>query len=141
MRRLKTSIAIIAFVSGATACGGDQRAKDDDFERHLAKPIPLNKVFTDSLTHLGEDHADWKVVHTDRPGLLMVTVRFDEVQTECEVYLADKYGAKMAREVHAGQPHIELVRRVEPGRFFVWINAPSNKCASSYSLEARLDPD
>ena len=126
----------------AFGCGGGNDAKeDDDFERHLAKPLPLNKVFTDSLTFLGADRSDWKIIHLDKPGLLTVTVHFDEVQTECEAYLADKYGAKMAREVHAGQPYLELVRRVEPGRFFIWINAPSDKCSSQYSLEARLDPD
>jgi hypothetical protein len=128
---------------GLAACGGGPDAGDPDFQRHLAKPLPLNKVYTDSITFTGEDRADWKIFHVDQPGLLSVKVVFDNAGAarSCEIYLKDKYGAHVAREVQSNNPYTELVRRVEPGRFFVWVNAPDAKCASQYSMEARLDPD
>ncbi|MCA9546975.1 MAG: hypothetical protein KC613_21380 [Myxococcales bacterium] len=123
-------------------CGGsDTKQGDPDFERHLAQPLPLNKVFTDSLTPEGDDKADWKVFFVENQGLLTVTVHFDKLDSNCEVYLRDKYGAHMAKEVQSNNPYIELVRRVEPGRFFVWLNAPTPKCSSQYSIEARVEPD
>ena len=129
-----------SLVLGASACGGGP-PEDPDFQRHLAKPMPADKVYTDSVTYSGEDLSDWKVVHIDKPGLLAIKVVFDELAGTCEVYLRDKYGAHVAREVQSNNPYIELVRRVEPGRFFIWVNAPDEGCESQYSLEARLDPD
>lgn len=134
---------IWAVVLACAACGGgpDELA-DPDFQRHLAKPLPLNKVYTDSLTfEEGADVSDWKIFHVDQQGLLTVTVHFDKVNGSCEVYLRDKYGAHMAREIQSNNPYIELTRRVEPGRFFVWLNSPDKNCSSQYSIEARIDPD
>ncbi|MCA9539485.1 MAG: hypothetical protein KC620_11395 [Myxococcales bacterium] len=124
------------------ACGGvDEKAGDPDAHRHEAKPLPLNKVFTDSLTW-DTDKSDWKIFHVDQPGLVFVTVHFDKIDGKCEVYLRDKYGAHMAREVQSNNPYIELARRItEPQRLFIWINAPNEKCSSQYSLEARVEPD
>lgn len=103
--------------------------------------MPLNKVFSDSLTWEGEDRADWKIFYVEVPGLLYVTVAFDRPDGSCEVVLRDRFGAHMAREVQSNHPKIELARRVTPGRFFVWVNAPNEYCASQYSIEARVDPD
>lgn len=120
-------------------CGG-QPAQDPDFERHLAKPMALNKVFTDSLTP-GTDKSDWKVMFLEGTGLLTVTVHFDKIDSNCEVYLRDKYGAHVAKEVQSNNPYLQLVRRIEPGRYFVWVNSPGEKCNSQYSIEAKLDAD
>ncbi len=128
-------------IASLAACSGSPDPKDDDFQRHLSKPIPLNKVHTDSVTFDGDDQSDWKIFHVDEPGLLMVTVHFDDAGGSCEAYLRDKYGAHVAREVQSNNPYIELTRRVEPGRFFIWIHAPDESCSTRYSLEARLDPD
>lgn len=123
------------------ACGGGPETNvDPDFRRHLAKPLPLNKVFTDSLTVDGKDLDDWKIFNVDQPGFLTVTVHFDQPGGECEAHLADKYGAKIAREVQSANPYVKLERRVDPGRYFVWIHAGKG-CATQYSVEARLDPD
>lgn len=132
----------LAVALALTACGGGPEPNaDPDFQRHLAKPLPLNKVFTDSLTKQ-VDTSDWKIFNIDKQGLLTVTIHFDKIDGSCEVYLRDKYGADMGREVQSNNPYIELVRRVEePGRFFVWLNSPDDKCSSQYSIEARLDPD
>lgn len=134
---------ILALGLLCAACGGGpEEVKDNDFQRHLAKPLPLNKVFTDSLTYNGDDRSDWKIFNIDQQGLLTVTIHFDKIDGSCEVSLRDKYGADMGREVQSNSPYIELVRRVEePGRFFVWLNSPDAKCSSQYSIEARIDPD
>jgi hypothetical protein len=125
-----------------TACGGGSKVLGDpDFQRHMAKPMELNKVFTDSLTPEGDDKSDWKIFYVQEPGLLTVKVHFDAQDTTCEVYLRDKYGAHMAREQQSNNPYIELVRRVEPGRYFVWLNAPDLKCSSQYAIEARVEAD
>ncbi len=126
----------------AAGCGGGpDTLGDQDFQRHLAKPMPLNKVFTDSVSWEGEDRSDWKIFHVEAPGLLSVKIVFDNVAGSCEVFLRDKYGAHMAREVQSNNPYLELVRRVEAGRFFIWVKSPDKNCSSQYSLEARLDPD
>lgn len=138
MRRLLLG-GVLALAAGCG--GGPDENPDPDFQRHLAKPLPLNKVFTDSVTWEGEDRSDWKIFFVEQPGLLSVKVVFDKVAGSCEVYLRDKYGAHVAREVQSNNPYIELVRRVEPGRFFVWLNAPTPKCSSQYSIEARVEPD
>lgn len=140
---VKRTIALLALSAlGTAACGGgpDAANQDPDFRRHVAKPLPLNKVFTDSITHKGGDIDDWKIFHVDKPGFLTVTVHFDQPGGECEVHLADKYGAKIAREIQSANPYVRLERRVVPGRFFVWVHAPKG-CATQYSVEARLDPD
>ncbi len=141
--KTRTLLALSVLAVSLSACGGgpDEKKGDPDFERHLAQPLPLNKVFTDSLTPEAEDKADWKVFFVERAGLLSVTVHFDRLDANCEVFLRDKYGAHMAKEVQSNNPYIELVRRVEPGRYFVWLNAPDLKCSSQYSIEARVEAD
>lgn len=133
----------LGFVYTLAACGAavDAKAEDEDDRRDKAKPLPLNKVFTDSLTFKGDDFADWKIFYVEQPGLLSVTVHFDRADAGCEVYLKDKYGAEMAKEVQSANPYIKLVRRVEPARFFVNLVAPSARCGSQYSIEAKIDPD
>ena len=64
------------------------------------------------MTYDGDDKSDWKIFHVDEPGLLMVTVHFDDAGGSCEAYLRDKYGAHVAREVQSNNPYIELTRRV-----------------------------
>ena len=123
------------------ACSGTPELKDEDFQRHLSKPITMNRVHTDSVTFDGEDDSDWKIFNVDTPGLLEVTVVFNTPDGTCEAYLRDKYGAHVAREVQSNNPYIKLTRRVEPGRFFIWIYAPDEGCNTTYSVEARLDPD
>jgi len=132
-------IAIAVTLLGA--CSSAPELKDDDFQRHLSKPIPLNRVHTDSVTFDGDDTSDWKIFNVGEPGLLTVTVVFNTPDGTCEAYLRDKYGAHVAREVQSNNPYIELTRRVEPGRFFIWIHAPDESCSTTYSLEAKLDPD
>ncbi len=136
----------MVWVATATAlfflgCGGDEAPQDEDFERHLAKPLPLNKVFTDALSPLGGDKSDWKIFNTTEPGLVTVSIHFDKPDGDCEAQLADKYGAKIEREVQSANPYVRLTRKVEPGRFFVWIYAPKDTCSTQYSIEARLEPD
>lgn len=138
MLRLWVCCAAVALA----ACGSvDTKKEDADDRRDKAKPLPLNKVFTDSITFKGEDRNDWKIFYVEQAGLLKVTVHFDKADSGCEVYLKDKYGAEMAKEVQSANPYIELVRRVEPARFFVNLVAPSANCGSQYSIEARIDPD
>lgn len=136
-------LLLLSIALGMSACGGGPEvAADPDFQRHMAKPLPLNKVFTDSLTYGADDRSDWKIFNIDKQGLLTVTIHFDKIDGSCEVYLRDKYGADMGREVQSNNPYLEIVRRVEePGRFFVWLNSPDAKCSSQYSIEARLDAD
>ncbi len=137
--RLATLCALLAY---ASACGGsDEKPEDDDFERHVAKPLPMNKVHTDSLSFRGGDLSDWKIFNVDVPGLVTVTIAFDRPDADCEAHLADKYGAKISREVQSANPKIVLTRRVDPGRFFVWVHAPKQSCTTQYSIEARLEPD
>ncbi|MFN3200533.1 MAG: hypothetical protein ACE366_19195 [Bradymonadia bacterium] len=142
MLRWSTLGAVVLMLAlvGAGCGGAKGPPPDDDSRRDLAKPMPMNKVFTDSLTFSGKDKNDWKLINVEEPGLLYVTVRFDEINAACRVHLADKYGAKIAREDNAGQPRIEMVREVNPGRFFIWLEAVDNSCSSQYSIEARLDP-
>ncbi len=140
MRRFDILGLALTLGGMATGCGGGPAA-DEDFQRHLARQMPMNKVFTDSLSWVGEDRSDWKVFNVQQPGLLRVTIRFDKPDGSCEVYLRDKYGSHMAREVQSNSPRMELVRRVEPGRFFAWINSPNEQCSSEYAIEARVDPD
>jgi hypothetical protein len=123
------------------ACSGSPELKDDDFQRHLSKPITMNRVHTDSVTFDGDDESDWKIFNVDQPGLLTVTVVFNTPNGTCEAYLRDKYGAHVAREVQSNNPYIELTRRVEPGRFFIWVYAPDEGCSTTYSVESKLDPD
>ncbi len=137
-RAVRASLPILLVLA---ACGGEPDLKDQDFQRHLAKPMPLNKVYTDSVAFELDDKSDWKIFHVDQPGLLTVRIVFDTPNGTCEAYLRDKYGAHVAREVQSNNPYLDLVRRVEPGRFFIWIHAPDEKCSTKYSLEARLDPD
>lgn len=139
MKRAATLSLLLALQGLGAACGGGPEP-DPDFERHLAKPMALNKIFTDSLTH-PTDKSDWKVLFLESSGLLTVTVHFDRIDGGCEVYLKDKYGAHIAKEVQSNNPYLELVRRIEPGRFFVWINSPGEKCDTEYSIEARLEAD
>ena len=73
--------------------------------------------------------------------LLWCAVVYHYVVRREESHLRDKYGAHMAREVQSNSPRMELVRRVEPGRFFAWIHAPDQQCSSEYAIEARVDPD
>lgn len=137
------TLALAACFAGAVGagCGGAKGPPpDEDGRRDMAKPMPMNKVFTDSITYRGNDKNDWKLINVEESGLLYVTVRFDKIDAACRVHLADKYGAKIAREDNAGQPRIEMVREVNPGRFFIWLEAVDGSCSSQYSLEARLDP-
>lgn len=136
-----TRAALLALVAFGVGCGGKDALVDPDFQRHLAKPLELNKVFTDSLTPAGGDKSDWKVLFLEGTGLLTVTVHFDKLDSNCEVFLRDKYGAHVAKEVQSNNPYLQLVRRIEPGRYFVWVNAPSEKCNSQYSIEAKVDAD
>ncbi len=131
---------LAALVLLAGCGGGPDTNADPDYRRHLAKPLPLNKVFTDSITAKGEDRDDWKIFNVDAPGFLTVTVHFDEQGGDCEASLADKYGAKVAREVQSANPYVKLERRVDAGRYFIWVHA-NDKCSTQYSVEARLDPD
>ncbi len=123
------------------SCGGSPELVDKDNRRDKSKLISLNKIYSDSVTWEGEDFSDWKIFHVDKAGLLFVTVAFDTPDGACEVILRDKYGAHMAREVQSNNPKIVLTRRVEPGRFFVWVHAPGEYCSSGYSVQARIDPD
>ena len=114
---------------------------DPDARRHEAKPLPLNKVITDSLTW-DVDKSDWKIFFVEQQGLVTVTTHFDTPGGRCELYLRDKYGAQMAREVQSNNPYVQLVRRVlEPTRLFVWVNSPGESCSTMYSIEARIEPD
>ncbi len=123
------------------ACGAaDEKSEDPDGRRDRAKPIAMNKVLSDSLTW-DVDVSDWKLIYVKEPGLIFVKVHFDRPNGKCEVYLRDKYGAQMAREVQSNNPYIELVRKVEdPGRVFVWLHSPTSKCDTGYALEARIEP-
>ena len=125
-----------------TACGGaEKKLEDPDGHRHQAKPLPLNKVITDSLTW-DVDRSDWKIFFVEVQGLVTVTTHFDTPGGNCELYLRDKYGAQMAREVQSNNQYVQLVRRVvEPTRLFVWVNSSSKKCSTMYSIEAKVDPD
>lgn len=140
----KTRVAtalLLAFALPLVGCGGaDDKDSDPDDRRDKAKPLPLNKVFTDSIANNG-DRSDWKIFFVEAPGLLKVTIHFDKADAGCEVFLKDKYGAEVAKEVQSANPYIELVRRVEPARFFVHVSAPRETCSSQYSVEARVDPD
>ncbi len=133
---------LIAVAALLAACGGaEEKLADPDEHRHQAKPLPLNKVMTDSLTW-DVDTSDWKIFHVEQGGLVYVTVHFDKAGGKCEVYLRDKYGAQLAREVQSNNPYVELVRRIpEATRIFVWVNSPGEKCSTQYSLEARIEPD
>ncbi len=121
-------------------CGGAESDEDPDDRRDKAKPLPLNKVFTDSISS-SDDRSDWKIFFVETPGLLTVTIHFDRADVGCEVFMKDKYGAEMAKEVQSANPYIELVRRVEPARFFVHVAAPRETCSTQYSIEARVDQD
>ncbi len=138
---LAFGLLAVCLAASLAACGGGPETGDPDDRRDKARPMALNKVFTDSLTFKGGDTEDWKIFHVDQPGLLTVRVHFDDANGNCEAFLRDKYGAHMAKEVQSNNPYLDLVRRVEPARFFVWLHAPDKGCASRYSLEARLDPD
>lgn len=142
---MKTLISLgstLCMAAALTACGGAGPVPDDDFQRHLARQMPLNRVFTDSITFSGEDRADWKVFNVEQAGLLRLTVRFDDPDGTCEISMRDKYGSRIAREVQLNSQRMELVRRVDaPGRFFAAIEAPNEGCSSEYAVEARLDPD
>lgn len=133
---------LIAAAVLLTACGGaEEKPSDPDEHRHQAKPLPLNKVMTDSLTW-DVDKSDWKIFFVETGGLVYVTVHFDKPGGKCEVYLRDRYGAQMAREVQSNNPYVELVRRVpEATRVFVWVNSNGENCSTQYSLEARVEPD
>lgn len=124
------------------ACGGaEKKLEDPDGHRHQAKPLPLNKVITDSLTW-DVDKSDWKIFFVEQQGLVTVTTHFDTPGGNCELYLRDKYGAQMAREVQSNNQYVQLVRRVvEPTRLFVWVNSSGKKCSTMYSIEAKIDPD
>jgi len=123
-------------------CGGaPEIPSDPDQQRHQAKPLPLNKVITDSLTW-DVDKSDWKIFFVEEQGLVTVTTHFDKPGGKCELYLRDKYGAQMAREVQSNNPYVQLVRRViEPTRLFVWVNSPGESCSTMYSIEAKIEPD
>lgn len=137
MQRLLLPAAIVL-----AACGGaDKAPADPDGHRHEAKPLSLNKVMTDSLTW-DVDKSDWKIFFVEQQGLVTVTTHFDTPGGNCELYLRDKYGAQMAREVQSNNQYVQLVRRVvEPTRLFVWVNSPGPKCSTMYSIEAKIDPD
>jgi hypothetical protein len=66
VKRLHALPALLA--AALCACGGDEKPEDDDFERHLAKPLPMNKVFTDSLSANGGDLSDWKIFNAISPA-------------------------------------------------------------------------
>lgn len=134
---------LLAVCAALVGCGGvDAKVEDVDDRRDKAKPLPLNKVFTDSLTFSGEDRHDWKIFYIEEPGLLTVKVHFDKSDRGCVVYLKDKYGAELAKEIQSANPYVELVRRRdEASRLFVHLEADQSKCASQYSIEARLNPD
>ena len=83
-----------------------------------------------------------KIFFVEVQGLVTVTTHFDTPGGNCELYLRDKYGAQMAREVQSNNQYVQLVRRVvEPTRLFVWVNSSSKKCSTMYSIEAKVDPD
>lgn len=132
-------LAVVLLVAG---CGGaPEIPADPDAHRHQAKPLPLNKVITDSLTW-DVDKSDWKIFFVEAQGLVTVTTHFDTPGGKCEMYLRDKYGAQMAREVQSNNPYVQLVRRVkEPTRLFVWVNSTGENCSTMYSIEARIEPD
>ncbi len=140
MRRMLLAAGLAALT--LPACGGAQKAMEDpDAHRHQAKPLPLNKVIVDSLTW-DVDKSDWKIFFVEQQGLVTVTTHFDTPGGNCEMYLRDKYGAQMAREVQSNNQYVKLVRRiVEPTRLFVWVNSSSEKCSTGYAIEARIDPD
>lgn len=138
---MRRTLLVVAAVLTA-ACGSvEEKIEDPDAHRHQAKPLPMNKVITDSLTW-DVDKSDWKIFFVKQSGLVFVTVHFDKPGGKCEVYLRDKYGAQMAREVQSNNPYVELARRVkDETRLFVWVNSPGEKCSTQYSLEARIEPD
>ncbi len=132
-------LIVAALLMGA--CGAEEKSEDPDGRRDRAKPIALNKVLSDSLTW-DVDVSDWKLIYVQEPGLVYVKVHFDRGNGKCEVYLRDKYGAQMAREVQSNNPYVELVRKMdEAGRVFVWLHSPSAKCDTGYALEARIEPN
>ena len=79
----KTRVAtalLLAFALPLVGCGGaDDKDSDPDDRRDKAKPLPLNKVFTDSIANNG-DRSDWKIFFVEAPGLLKVTIRLKDVE-------------------------------------------------------------
>jgi len=109
-----------------------------DKDRGGALPISIGTIVTDELNPDGGDHTDWKSISVPTPGFLTVQVFWDQSADihGAVITVHDRFGAELQKRAH--QPHVpqdELVVRVEPGYYFVRLQAERGR--SIYSIVAR----
>lgn len=137
MRVLSGLIVVFAL---ACTVKPDEKSGGDE-ERHKAKQLKIGESQADSVSYKDGDRTDWRVLETPDAGFLTVTVRLDNPKNEIVVALFDRYGKPVTKMVHSRKdesPIINLTTEVEPGRYFIMVQAAHSEDRTGYAIQATL---
>ena len=116
---------------------------DPDATRTSARAIKLDQPATDDINWDSGDHVDWKKVTVDKPGALVVELRWDNVEASPSIDVYDPLGRAVgASPSTSGEANVKKLTALadNAGVYFVKIEATKPADKTTYSLRVHVDP-
>lgn len=114
-------------------------ASSPDAKRPGAAEISFNATIVDSVDPGKGDTNDWKYFTVPAPGVLTITVSFDNPKAEAEMIMTDARGRALSTYEDKKKSLIsDITYKAEPGRYYLHIRAV--EADSDYSLQVKYTP-
>lgn len=144
--RLLSALAAGALLLSLTGCpgGGDLERPPDwksgaDKTRGGAKEVALNTVHVDNADFKGGDRTDWKYFQIPAPGVVTISINFDNSKAYGELMVTDERGQAISTYQDEKKDQLDRITfMAETGRYYikVWVNDQD----SDYSLRTDYSP-
>ncbi len=132
-------LAMLALTITACEVEPDPNRASVDGTRLTAIELPVNRVVLDKVDIRNGDKTDWKYFTINSPGLVTITVSFDNNEADPGASLHNSVGQIMS-ELERGDDNDQLRRvsfEAKPGNYYVqlWVL----DLASDYTIEVKYE--
>lgn len=139
MRRISTAVFLALLAVG---CGDvevkPEETSGEDFEKAGAKQLAFDKLTDDYISFEEGDVADWKFLKVKTPGILALTVYWDNKAIKSTVDVYDRFATIIDSRRHTKKLEKDVMEiRVEPGTHFVVLHTQEG--SSVYTIEAKFE--
>lgn len=137
------STASLALTLLLAACGDvevkPEETSGEDFEKAGAQLLPFDKLTDDYISFEEGDVADWKFVKIKTPGILTVTVYWDNKEIKSLIDVFDRFATPVDSRKHTKKLEKDKLEiRVKPGTHFIQLHTEEG--SSVYTIEAKFEP-
>ena len=143
MMRIEACALLVALAMclGVAACQVEQDPdrNSEDGSRLTAIELPLNRVVIDKVDFQNGDKTDWKFFTVNSPGLVTITVSFDNEEATPTAALHNAVGQVMS-ELDRGDNNDQLRRvsfEAKPGNYYVSLFV--EELFSDYTIEVKFE--